>query len=235
MAPIDIAIIDSGVNPWHSHVGHVEEGATFFTAEGNGLVQGPDFLDEIGHGTAIAGLIREKAPSARFHVGKIFKKSLRASMASLLGALEWAVKKEVKLIHLSLGSRNEYYRDTVEQLCRDAFEKGIILVAASTLPDASIFPAEFDTVIGVYWNRNCDEETLVYHPDSPVEFGAHGSPRPIPGRPQELNFRGSSFAAARVTARVAALIEQNLQADCEQVRKILAGLARTERLHGFPL
>ncbi|GKT09214.1 S8 family serine peptidase [Desulforhabdus sp. TSK] len=232
MPPISIAIIDSRVNPGHSHVGHVEDGASFLPrSPGDGTVaRSPDFRDEIGHGTAIAGIIREKAPHARFHAAKIFAGSLRASMAALLAALEWAVEQNAKIIHLSLGTRNERFKEVLEPLCRSAFERGTILVAAATAADALIWPAVLDTVIGVYWNALCDEETLIHHPDNPVEFGAHGLPRPIPGRPQELNFRGSSFAAARVTARIAELLVSDPDMNCQQARSALAHLARIERL-----
>lgn len=232
MPPISIAIIDSGVNPRHSHVGGVEDGASFLPlSPGDGTVaRSPDFRDEIGHGTAIAGIIREKAPDARFHAAKIFAGSLRASMAALLAALEWAVEQNVKIIHLSLGTRNERFKEVLEPLCRGAFERGTILVAAATAADALVWPAVLDTVIGVYWNPLCDEETLIHHPGNPVEFGAHGSPRPIPGRPQELNFRGSSFAAARVTARITQLLASDATINCQQARSALANVARIERL-----
>ena len=153
-------------------------------------------------------------------------------MASLLAALEWAVEQNAKIIHLSLGTRNERFKDVLEPLCRRAFERGTILVAAATAADALVWPAVLDTAIGVYWSALCDEQTLIHHPDNPVEFGAHGLARPIPGRPQELNFRGSSFAAARVTARIAQLLGSDSNMNCQQARSVLANVARIERLGG---
>jgi hypothetical protein len=232
MAPVEIAIIDSGVNPWHSHVGGVEEGIGLCIGEQGAVVESADFMDEIGHGTAIAGIVRGTAPAARLFAAKIFSKTLKAPMAVLVAALEWALRKNVKIIHLSLGTVHERYRATMEGLCQAAFDTGKILVAAAARPDAWIYPAVFPTVIGVYWNPACDEDALIYHPGNPVEFGAHGWPRALPGCPQGHNFRGSSFAAARVTARIARFIAVNPDAGCEEVKGVLASTARVERLQG---
>jgi hypothetical protein len=49
---------------------------------------------------------------------------------------------------------------------------------------------------------------ISYHPGEKIEFGAYGWPREIPGMPQELNFRGNSFAVAHVTGKVAQIVEK---------------------------
>ncbi len=60
MSPvIRIAIIDSGVNPRHPHVGNLVEGVTI---EDDRIV--PGALDVLGHGTAVTGLIHEQAHGA---------------------------------------------------------------------------------------------------------------------------------------------------------------------------
>jgi len=206
---IDIAIIDSGVNPWHSHVGEVDGGVAFTPDAGGRIVESADFRDEIGHGTAIAGIIKEKVPRARIHAVKIFHKDLNATTLLLVAALEWALAKRIKLIHLSLGSEREEDREPLSRLCQQAYDTGAVIVASARGPDDVIFPAAFETVIGVYWNRDCDKDSVVYHPKASIEFGACGLPRPLPSMPQEMNFRGPSFAAAHVTARAAALLAEN--------------------------
>jgi hypothetical protein len=218
---IDIAVIDSGVNPWHSHVQGVEGGISLRLHPSGEVLEEEDFRDEIGHGTAIAGIIREKAPGARLYAIKIFGKHLRAPTVVLLAALERAVAMPAKIIHLSLGTERKGDKAALDKVCRDAHEKDIVIVASARTPDDHVFPAAFETVIGVYWNRECEESSLLYHPGKPVEFGAYGRPRSIPGMPQELNFCGSSFAAARVTARVAQYLECNPDGGSWCVREML--------------
>ncbi len=206
---IHIAIIDSGVNPWHSHVRGVAGGVCFRQLGSGDILECNDYQDALGHGTAIAGIIREKIPEAHLYAVKIFHKKLEASSGLLLTAMKWALKKEVNIIHLSLGSEKLASRQHLQPLCLEAFERNIITVAAARTADDHVYPSMFKTVIGVYWNRECEMDCIVYHPGNTIEFGAYGQPRALPGMPQELNFRGSSFAAAHVTGMAARLLKQN--------------------------
>jgi len=107
-----------------------------------------------------------------------------------------------------------------------------VIVAAARTPEDRVYPALFDTVIGVCWDRSCRENTIVYHPGKAVEFGAWGRPRPLPGLPEEMNFQGSSFAAARVTALAARMLEGHPQQGTEWVRQTLKAMAEEENTHG---
>ncbi len=202
----DIAIIDSGINPDHVHVQEVIGGHSLIMDSNGEVKKKIDFSDEIGHGTAIAGIIRKHAPFAGLYGIKIFQKELYASGQILMESLKWAIKNNFKIIHLSLGIESEKYKKKLQALCRDAHDRGIVIVSAARSSEDQLLPASFETVIGVYWNRDCSEEKLIYHPGKVINFGAHGWPRPIPGMPQKYNFRGNSFAVAHVTAKVAQIL-----------------------------
>jgi hypothetical protein len=224
-AVVDVAVIDSGVNPWHSHVGEVDGGAAFAVESGGRVVESADFRDEIGHGTAIIGIIRERAPQARVRALKVFQRELNAPVAALIAALEWALRENIGVIHLSLGTEREEDRESLERLCREAWKANAVVVASARSPDDIVFPASFETVIGVYWNRECDEDSVIYHPGAPVEFGACGWPRALPGVPRDRNFHGHSFAAAYVTARAAKLLEKNPEGGTPWVQDVLRSTA----------
>jgi hypothetical protein len=206
--PLKIAVIDSGINRNHFHVGNIA-GGHGYRMTGNGQVElHPDFEDEIGHGTAIAGILSQKAPFADLYAIKIFQKELSASAQVLMVALKWAIDAKMKIIHLSLGTEVEAYREEFNTLCRSAHDRGIIILAAARSSRDHIIPAAFETVIGVFWDRNCGKDMIRYHPGETIEFGAYGWPREIPGMPQEMNFRGNSFAVAHVTGQLARIVEK---------------------------
>ncbi|UCF90243.1 MAG: S8 family serine peptidase [Desulfobacterales bacterium] len=223
---VDIAIIDSGINPWHSHVQGVEGGIAFRLDAAGRVLRGDDFRDELGHGTAIAGVIREKVPQAGLYAVKIFHRKLEAPMVLLREALEWALAKRVNIVHLSLGTEREEFKLGLARLCRQAYESHTVIVAAARTAEDRLYPATFDSVIGVYWSRDCRENSLVYDPEKPVAFGAYGRPRAIAGLPQEQNFCGSSFAAAQVTGMAAQFLEQNPGAGVLEVKGMLQMAAR---------
>ena len=223
---IEIAIIDSGINPWHSHVQGVAGGISFHLETSGKVVEGIDFNDELGHGTAIAGVIRERNSQARIYAVKIFHQILESPAALLVAALQWAINKRVNIIHLSLGTEQHEYREDLRQLCYDAIKKDIVIIAAARASEHQVFPAIFDEVIGVYWNHECENGSLIYNPESTVEFGAYGRPRALPGMPQELNFSGSSFAAAHVTAMAADLLKPDPRVGVVRVKKMLREKAK---------
>lgn len=219
---LNIAIIDSGINPNHPHVGKVEKGISFVVSPDGRVASKKDFSDEIGHGTAIAGLIREKAPDAGIVAVKIFQKELIATGSVLIAALKWAVEKNMNIIHMSLGVKRETHRAELERLCQKAFDRNTIIVASARFLEDRIFPSIFSSVIGVCWDKTCGENDIVYYPGEKINFGAHGYPRPLPGLPQHLNFHGASFAAARITARIAEILEHRPETRFEKIIEILS-------------
>ena len=84
---VRVGIVDSGINPDHPHVGQVM-GGVFLYAEG----ESPDFVDRIGHGTAVAGVIREKAPAAELYAIRIFDRRLSANIETLMRGLDWCLE-----------------------------------------------------------------------------------------------------------------------------------------------
>src|SRR5688572_31905291 len=96
---VRIAIVDSGVHAAHPHVGSVAGGVTI-TEHG----EHPDYADRLGHGTAVAAVIREKAPDAELFAVRIFAERLTASVGSLIRALDWAARSRIHLVNLSLGT-----------------------------------------------------------------------------------------------------------------------------------
>lgn len=231
MGTVSIALIDSGVNAVHSHVGWVAAGLALYEGRGGEVLRiYGDLEDRIGHGTAVAGVIRHKAPEADIYAVKIFHSELRAPVCLLAGALEWAVAHRIKVIHLSLGSTSEEGREAIEALCKEAFDRGLVVVGAARSHDDPVYPASLPWVIGVYWDRACGPDDLVYHEGGPIEFGACGLPRPLPGIAQERNFRGGSFAAARVTAMAARLLGGDPSAGVLWVReRLIEAAARQGR------
>ena len=172
--------------------------------------------------------IREKNSQAKIYAVKIFHQILEAPAVLLMAAMQWAIRAEVNIIHLSLGTERPEYRKDLKRLCQDAARKDIVIIASARSLEDQVFPAVFDEVIAVYWNHDCKNGSLIYYPEKKVEFGAYGRPRALPGIPQELNFSGSSFAAAHVTAMVADILEDNPFAGVGWVREMLQKKAKED-------
>jgi hypothetical protein len=181
-----IAVIDSGIHSGHPHVGAVA-GAVHFTNDG----VGDDPVDRLGHGTAVAGAIREKVPGAELFSVKVFDRRLTAGIGALLRALEWCREHRMDVVNLSLGTANPEHRAPLIEALR-----GNLLVVSA----AQMLPGSLAGVVGVDAEESCPRDRF-RHRDG--LFLASPYPRPIPGVPPERNLHGVSFAVANMTGFVA--------------------------------
>ncbi len=181
-----IAIIDSGVFVGHPHLGAVTD-ALHFTATGFGQ----DPVDRLGHGTAIASAIREKAPDAELYSLKVFDGRLASSMAVILRALEWCRDHRMDLINLSLGTSNPEHADRFREVLRGP---------STVISAANMLPGTLPGVIAVDSDPECPRDEF-YERDG--VYYASPYPRPIDGLPPARNLHGVSFAVANVTGLMA--------------------------------
>jgi subtilisin family serine protease len=202
---VRIAIVDSGIHAAHPHIGGVEAGAAI---DADGQTQG-DLIDRLGHGTAVAAAIHEKAPDATLLAVKIFDRALATNAATLAAAIRWASTQRVDLINLSLGTSNPDHEGLLAAVVADANAAGAIVVAAAPTPDAAWLPGALPGVVAVEMDWTCPRDTCVVRPGprDQIRIVASGFPRPIPGVSPEHNLKGLSFAVANATGLLAVTIE----------------------------
>jgi subtilisin family serine protease len=207
---IRIAVVDSGVHDGHPHVGRVA-GGVGIDAHG---AEHADYVDRLGHGTAVAAAIREKAPDAVLFAVKVFDRSLATSVAALVAALEWSARSRVHLVNLSLGTPKPAHAAALREAVDRAAAQGVTVVSAGhddRSPETVWFPGSLPTVIAVEvdWALPRDEYRSVDAGGKRTVF-ASGFPRDIPGVPREKNLHGVSFAVANATGFLARELEARL-------------------------
>lgn len=204
---VRIAVVDSGIHAAHPHVGPVAEGTAFDDQGGTGA----DLVDRLGHGTAVAAAIREKAPDAALVAIKVFDTRLSTSALALAAAIRWAAARDVMLVNLSLGTLNPDHEAALGDAVTDAAARGALVVAAAPTSHARWLPGALDGVIQVEadWSRDRSTCGAAVLPDGRLRLSASPYPRPIPGVPPARNLRGVSFAVANATGLLALLLESS--------------------------
>jgi subtilisin family serine protease len=164
-----------------------------------------DFIDRLGHGTAVTAAIREKAPDAEIYSVKVFHDSLATRIDSLIHALDWSARNSVHLINLSLGTDNPEHEPVLRAAVERLMGQGIKLIAAYEDSGVRWLPGSLAGVIPVVVDWDCprDEYRTSLLPDGRTLYHASGFPRPIPGVAPERNLKGISFAVANVTGLLA--------------------------------
>ena len=198
---VRIAVIDSGVHADHPHVNGVAGGVAI-TPDGR---EENDFVDRLGHGTAVTAAIREKAPDAAIFAVKIFHDSLAARIQPLLRAIDWSVENGMHLINLSLGTCNQEHEPALLDALERARAKSILLIAAFEDSGVRWLPGALAGALPVMLDWDCprDQYRTSTLADGRTLYHASGYPRPLPNLPPERNLKGISFAVANVTGLLA--------------------------------
>lgn len=222
---VRVAVVDSGVYAAHPHVGGIAGGVALDA----GGRQGGDVVDRVGHGTAVAAAIREKAPEAELLAVKVFGRSLATTVTALVEAMRWAASAEAALVNLSLGTANAAHEPALAAAVREASESGSIIVAAAPQDGVTWLPGALPGVVAVQLDWECPRDAcrLTSGPDGSVRLRASGFPRPIPGVPPERNERGQSFAVANATGLIALAIEGERVASLADLVDRVRGFATT--------
>jgi len=204
---VRVAIIDSGVHPANPHIGGAQVSGVRIGADGE---TDGDFVDRIGHGTAVAAAILEKAPGIDLLAVRVFDRTLATSAEVLAAAISWAALHDARLINLSLGTANPKRAEMLGAAVAEGVALGAIVVSARESGGVALLPGSLPNVAGVTLDPSCDRHELAVVPhDMPpgAGFASSGYPRPIEGVPIERNLSGISFAVANVTGFLARLLE----------------------------
>lgn len=229
---IRIAIIDSGIDADHpgldglklaDDVAVTSDGVRLQVEEGNGR-------DVFGHGTAVAGIMREVAPDAEIGNFRALDGQNRSRSFIIAECVRQAIARGYHLINCSFGCRGlaKYVMDYKEWVDA-AYVSGVHIVAAgSNLGDATReWPSHFPSVVAV-GVTDCGDDELHFRPDRLVSFGARGERVRVPwiGGGWRVE-TGSSFAAPRVSGFIARLLSAYPGLSPDLVKALLRSVAET--------
>ena len=147
-AGIGVAVIDSGITPWHDDL-------TVANRQGQRVTAFVDFVngqtqkyDDWGHGTHVAGIIAGNgydsagarlsiAPKASLVALKALDREGKGRISNIIAALDWVVVNRVqyniRVVNMSLGAGvfESYNVDPLTLAAKRAVDNGIVVVAAA--------------------------------------------------------------------------------------------------------
>ncbi len=197
---VRVAVIDSGIHASHPHVGGIDEGIAI---RPDGSLD-EDFIDCLGHGTAVAAAIREKAPHAALVAVRVFWQTLSTGVASLVHGIDEASSRRAGVINLSLGTTNRAHVAALTGAVDRARDRGAVVVAALDEGGNEWLPGSLEGVVPVRLDWECPREAYrIAMAQGRRVIVTSGYPRDIPHVPRERNLQGISFAVANASGFVA--------------------------------
>lgn len=207
-----VGVIDSGPGPEDP-----AEDARAFMADGSAIPARPDRL---GHGTAVAAIIRRACPGAAVIHAQVFDDRPVTSALRVAAALRWfAAMDEARpgVICMSLGLSAD--RAPLRRACEALVAGSAVLVAAHPARGAPCFPAAYPGVIAATGDARCGWDDLSQL--GPALFGAWcNSPEHSPP-----GMGGASLGAARVAGHLAAFMAGTGRLDGQAAIAALAARA----------
>ena len=220
---VKIAIIDSGVDSEHPEIGPIAHGINIRIGAKGQIIWGTDYVDRSGHGTACTGIIRQIAPDAEIYIIRIFEQSLVADGKLLIAALQWVIDHRIDVVNLSLGTTDRQYFEPIQELCRQAAQEDIILVAAAHNRGIESYPAILPDVIGVQGRPMQKLNDYYFRKNNHIECVAHGGEQILCWKnSSKVITAGSSFAAARIAGIICLIRQVYPCASLNATREILS-------------
>ncbi|MDP3387164.1 MAG: S8 family serine peptidase [Eubacteriales bacterium] len=154
---IRVAVLDTGIDEAHEDIPMLVGG---YNTIGDGSYWG---TDQNGHGTHVAGIISAQnnefgilgvSPAVNLYAVKVLDSKGSGSISTIMDGIQWAMDNDIDIINMSLGTFE--YSIALEQICNEAYESGILLIAAAGNSGNALgtgtnisYPALFDSVMAV--------------------------------------------------------------------------------------
>ncbi|HEY3064061.1 MAG TPA: S8 family peptidase [Chloroflexota bacterium] len=229
-AGVTVAVLDTGVNPFHADV-KSKVHPVFVNPQATG------YLDELGHGTHVIGIINGRsagdqyvgiAPDTRVISVKIADDKGAALESDMLRGIQWVYENkdryDIKVVNLSLGAATpqSYKQSPIDAAVERLWQAGVTVVASAGNRGAGkgttwYAPGNDPFVITV----GCldDNQTTKADDDSSCSFSSRGATQDGITKP-ELVAPGRRIVAplASLTADLATQYPDRVTVDQEHIR-----------------
>lgn len=231
---VRVCVIDSGVgvDP-ETGIAPQERMAVREIAEDVFSVEPDELGDVAGHGTAVAGIVRQIAPRAEISSVRMLGPGLGGSGGALLAALQWAIEQRFHVVNLSLSTRREQYKQALHDLADAAYFADVALVSSAHNSPVSSFPWQFASVLSVGSHAGSDDYFEV-SPQPPVEFFGRGIDVTVDWNDgSRRTVSGNSFATPQISGYLALVRGEHPHLRTSECKFILGALARNVHTEGI--
>ncbi len=201
-SPTTIAVIDSGLDPYHEVFDNVEIKTGWNTITGDTVM-----YDDVGHGTHIAGILASKIDNIEIVPYKIVDAN-GGRLSNVLEAFDKAIQEKPDIINASFGLMSP--SGSLERIMEEAYQNDIIVVAAAGNNNSSrgFYPASYSSTLAVASLKNNGEAMDKSNYGEWVDIAAPGESIYSALPDNQYGYKsGTSQAAALVSARIAQMMQ----------------------------
>lgn len=220
----DIVIIDSGVESCHSQLKEVcIKGIEIVRKDGFRVIEG--YTDEIGHGTAVCGILHKHAPAAEIFVIKIGDRISEDTEEYLLFALEYILTYiDCKVVNISMGVDAVQNGNKMQEVCSKLKKRNINIFSAFDNNGAVSYPAALENVYGVEAHESCKAtKDIGYYQGVQMNLCAYGNSQRVLWKDGGYIISGgNSYACAHAAGLVTKALLEDPDMDIDSYIKEIA-------------
>lgn len=230
-----IVVIDSGISKLWRNYKCVISNYTFDKDTMTLVLE--EAKDFIGHGTAVADVMYQYNSNIEIISVRLCGEEEEANEEELLEILSYFSfnNLDIDIINISAGITYIQNYKKMERLCLELVKKGIYIVSAFDNDGAVSYPAAFDEVIGVDITDNYqDKKDLIRLENSIVNVLVPDIYYRTIWNKSRAILKGTSFAAAKVTALLAKKLLENpeLRYAGKDLTKLITNRKKREHFTG---
>ncbi|MBU5267590.1 S8 family peptidase [Virgibacillus proomii] len=200
---INIAVIDSGINPTPNLENNIVETKSFVNENS----------DDLDHGTPISEIILSEENSYNKKISlysyKVIDSKGKIDYKAFLESLDHLKKQgHIDVINISFGFRND--SSDIRYVINELVNQGVIIIASSgnTYGLNADYPARYPNVISVS-SIDSDNNPLKFNAKGKIDFVAPGENiNSISSKGGQSQYTGSSFATPYITSSVIKILDK---------------------------
>jgi subtilisin family serine protease len=223
---VKVAVMDTGIDTDHPDL--VVKGGI------NVINTRKSYNDDNGHGTHCAGTIAAVdneigvigvSHQVDLYAIKALNRRGSGYFSDFIDGLYWAINNDIDVVSMSFGGT--YYSSLFDDAITDAYDAGIVLVAAAGNNGASVlYPAKFTEVIAVAATTESGTVALFSNPGSEIDVAAPGEGVLSTYKGGTYAYgSGTSMACPHVAGTIALILEDHGSEDQSQVKTRLTATA----------
>ena len=220
MKKIKIAILDSGVRKDHPAFSTKTINGFSLRLINESVKQYAEFIDNIGHGTAIFYLIDKFIDNVEITNIKIYDTKSELTQYDFEILLDYIYRNyDYDIINISMGFLSCGSVANLQKLCDDFYARRTLIISAFDNNGAVSFPAALNNVIGVDGQDNIDLLNGYIHVENSIIniIGKIGNIRVAWLEPDYIIVKGNSFLCANITANVAKCLQEQGSVDWQKI------------------
>lgn len=232
---IKVAIIDTGIDTDNTDI-NLSGGISF--------IEGTDYDDDNGHGTALAGIIGARAdgqgivgiaPEAQIYAVKALDSQGNGYYSNVIKGLEWCIENRMDIVVMSFGS--DQYSGILHETIQEAHLQDILLIGAAGNQDSTVeYPAAYEEVMAAGSSNDDGIKTYNYTDAENIDIYAPGTGIQTYDNSQTLvTYSGSSMSAAHVAGVAAELWSYDMVKTNDMIREKIIQSSNKDQVITYPV